>query len=563
MIESDLSSLVIEEMQEGENKDKIFRLVWVQNLDTLDHQFRVLFKHIEANGKYLTTKIAPEQLFVYAPGAFYINGQRLQNPAEEGELVRISTKSPVRKFVKTAGEAFSDDLYDLRHDRVIYSKSQYCVVIEDDTHEVIFPCFVLGATYYFTSASMCRQLFAQSLNGLYEPNSLHVNSISRHAKIHLKTNAADRDAADIIRFATNKNANRQWHSIVNRLRDSQRQQTQHNPKRGSDTNVPLITDFPVATELTMVVRAVCRYYPKLGKEKILVLEIVEENSPFDFDRVTIERIHGESRTVDVKRRAKARRTTNIVTVRVPSSELTNADVKNSAPPKNVHKDNMIIDKEYETKTGKEGLTVPPGATGKGKADLSLQESKADGNPEVRHGEIKPAEPLEPEIRHKESFSLDDFQNLVNPLAKQEDVKDFQMVGPLAMPIRSGRSAKGSLWEFSDKEHKIRRKYLRVGFNYKSRSTCLIEINQNGLLSTTSTYVLTDPDGATISQEEILQFLDMFVKRDAIEAIEKYFQEQGLTFLRKKHPTDKEDEHYQMWRQRLLKRIEGVVLRKER
>ncbi|MCL4476565.1 MAG: hypothetical protein M1497_00775 [Nitrospirae bacterium] len=554
MIETDLSSITIEEMQEGENKDKIFRLIWVQNLDMSDHRFRVLFKLAEPDGKYLMAKIAPEQLFVYAPGAYYINGQRLENPQEEGENIPLSFDALEKNSVRTVGKAFSDDLYDLRHHRLTYSKSQYCVVIDTGTHEFIFPCFVLGAAYYFTSASMCRQLFAQALEGLYEPGSIHVDPGARHASIFLKTNAADGDAADIIRFAKNSNARKKWEGIVHNLR-------RQIHKGKEDMNVPLIADFPVAAKLTVTVRAVRRFYPELGKEKVLILEILKENSPFDFDKLTIERINMPPRKVDVTRRTKERMTTRVTTVRVPTSGLASADIKNTEPPKNIHKSEMVIEKKY-VGDEKGSVLVPTAGSGEGEADLSLTDSANDGDAGVRHGEVKPPDQQDPEIRYKECFSLKDFQEMVVPLAKEEGVQDFQIIGPLAMPRRTGKNIKGSRWEFFDREHTTSRKYLRVTFTYKSISACLVEVDQNALSSTTATYVLMLPDRRRISHDEVREFLDMFVKREMVELMGDHFRSKGFIFFGKKHPIDKTGEHYQAWRHALLRRIGGLAQEKE-
>jgi hypothetical protein len=549
LIETDLSSIAIEEMQEGENKDKIFRLIWVQNLDMSDHRFRVLFKLAEPDGKYLMAKIAPEQLFVYAPGAYYINGQRLENPQEEGEDLPLSFEALERNSVRTVGKAFSDDLYDLRHHRIAYSKFQYCVVIDTGMRELIFPCFVLGAAFYFTSASMCRQLFAQALEGLYEPGSIHVDSETRHASIFLKANAADGDAADIVRFAKDSNAKKKWEGIVHNLR-----RQIHKGKR--DMNVPLIADFPVPAKLTMTVRAVRRSYPELGKEKVLILEILKENSPFDFDKLTIERINMPPREVDVTRRTNERMTTRVTTVRVPTSGLAGADIRNTEPPKNIHKSDMVIEKKYVGEE-KDSVLVPTTGGGEGEADLSLSDSANDGDAGVRHGEVKPPDLQKPEVRHKECFSLKDFRDMVMPLPNEEGVQDFQIIGPLAMPRRIGKNIKGSRREFCDRGHTIGRKYLRVTFTYKSISACLIEVDQNALLSPTATYVFLLPDRRSISHDEVRKFLDMFVNRDMVELMGDHFRNKGFIFFGKKHPLDKKDELYQMWRHALLRRIEGL------
>ncbi len=558
MIEADLSSVAIEALQEGENRDKIFRLIWVQNLDLRDHQFRVLFKLDEPNGRYVTTKIAPELLFMFAPGAYFLNGQRLEHPPEEGSTMEISLETLQGNPFRTVSHAFSDDLYDLRHSWVGYSKSQYCVVIETDNAVYIFPCFVLGSAYYFTSASMCRQLFAQSLDGLYEPGSIHVDPVARRAEIHLKPNAADGDAPDIIRFATEPIANRHWHSIVNRLRSNQ-----HKTKGKGDPNVPFMADFPVAAKLSMVVRAIKCYDPKLKKERILVMEIKEENSPFDFDQYLRMRTVGPPQIEDVGKTSTRRGTSNVISTRKPSPNLVSIEIKNYEPPKNVNKRHMMIEKQYEEDPERKEIGVPDKVHDAGQADVSVRDPSRDGDAEVRHGEIKPPEPDEMEVRHKECLSLNDFQAMAVPLAKEDNVQDFRIIGPIAMPKRVGDKLRGSLWEYADKEHTISRRYMAVTLIYKSAHACLIEIDQNGLPSPTATYVLISAAGDQMSLQEIREFLGKVVKREILESIAANYLRRGYILYPKKHPENKTDEQYQAWRNTLLSRITTLGRLKDR
>ncbi len=556
MIETDLSSITIEKLQEGKNRDKIFRLIWIQNLDLSDYQFWVLFKLDEPNGRYVTTKVAPEHISLYTPGAYYLNGQRLEYPLAMGESIRISLETFQRNPLKLVSHAFTDDLYDLRHSSVTYSRSQYCVVIETEDAEFIFPCFLLGAVFYFSSASMRRQLFAQSLEGLYEPNSIHVNPITRRAKIHLKPNAADSDAADIIRFETNANANKQWLAIVNRLRKLQPQRRIEKMKERVDTNFPIVVDFPVAAKLSLIVRAVSRFDFVKNKHMILVLDIEEENSPFDFDKYTRIRTIGSLLIKEeVQQMSTRRRTSNVLTVRVPSPDLTSVELRNPEPVKNINKRAMTIENQYEEDSERIGPNAPRKVHADGKTDISLRDTSPDGDAGARHGEIMPPELAKKEVHYKECFTLKDFHDMIIPLVREDDVEDFKMIGPVAMPRRTGDHLKGSLWEYTDKEHTISRKYLAMTLVFKSIHVCLIEIDQNGLPSPTATYVFISSASAQMSLQEVWEFLEMVVNREIIEAISAKFLSRGYVLYAKKHPEKKIDEYYRGWRKNLLKRIE--------
>jgi hypothetical protein len=562
LIETDLSSTYLEKMQEGENRNKVFKLIWTQYLSLSNYKFIGLFKLNEPKGRYLPLELSPEQLYIYTPGAYYRNGQRLIAPEEEGDKFSITFKSEERNRIKLVKDTFEDDLYNLRHGWADHSKAQYCVVIETDKQEIIIPCFVLASVYYFTSASMKRQLFAQNLEGLYKEGSIGIDSLNKTAKIHLNTNASDDDAADIIRFATNEHANRHWNNIVNNMRRHLLEND--SSRRGSD--IAFVADIPVVEELTMYVRGVRRFYPKIEKEKILVLEILIENSSYEFDNVVIERISHEIKTVNVTKRCKARRTTNIVTVRVPTTALATIDIKNTERHKNIHKEIMGVAKGYVDHREGSGTSVPV-VQGEGEADISLDDAAHDGDAGVRHGEIKPPELGKKKERYREDTSLKDFVEMANPLRQFESVEKFDLQGPFDLPKSSKQGSIGSLWEYYNKEHTICRQYMYATFNFKpvqseTIGVCLIEIDQNRLPSTTSTYVLVSIGERRELTSYIEEFTQKFVNRERIEAVKEHVESQGCIFYRKKHPHGKDAESYSSWRSALLGWIQGTIGQKE-
>ena len=132
-LRDDISSMLLKKMSEDKHKDKIYKLIWIQNLDMISHQFRVLFQHAKPHGQFLNASVDPSWLFAYAPGAYYVNGQRLDYPPEEEKYYHITFDSLEKNQIMEVNKVFSDELYELRFDAADYSKNQYCVVIETET----------------------------------------------------------------------------------------------------------------------------------------------------------------------------------------------------------------------------------------------------------------------------------------------------------------------------------------------------------------------------------------------------------------------------------------------
>lgn len=554
MIGSDSSSTSIKKMQEGKYADKIFKLIWVQNLDTDEYRFRTLFQSIGSDHTILNARIDPELLFAFTAGAHYLNGEYLENPEEEGILLGIKFLSGQENKIVQLKKIFSDELYDLRVDLADYSKCQYCVVIESEAADYIFPCTVIAGTYYFLSSSMCRQIFAQNLKAFCDEDRIRMDPKSRTAEIHLDY-GKDEDAPEIIRFIKNDNARKHWHEISNNMRKSEADLRGQNQWKGT---VPIIADFPFAQEFRMDVRAFIRFYPKANKSKILILEILQEDSLFPFDKVTIHREGQPSKVLDVRRRVKARTTSRVITTTPPNTNLARIIIKNMSRPKNIYKDEIEIEKQY-TESPDNEIIVPRVEHSGDIVDIGLG-SASSNDEEVRPGDVVQQKGKstknESEGETKEGFSLQDFKEMVKPLAETEGVADFSLVGPRNIPIRTRRSphATGTIREYSDKVNKISRQYMTATFRYGTRGASLIEIDQNGLPSRAATYLIVCEKGETASNKDVCNFVQDFVDEENIADIRR---PAGSLFYSKHHPISKGETAYSIWRAFTLWKISTI------
>ena len=151
-------------MSDDKNKDKIFKLIWIQsiNVSTPQNFYKALFRDID-KGFYLQQKIFPEELAVCTLGTYYKNDTLLTELPPDGETFEIDIETKKDNLIKKIEQVISNDEYNLTHyyegknmtiDYTQDNKRQFCVVIENEKQKVIFPCHVIGTTFYFTSTSM-------------------------------------------------------------------------------------------------------------------------------------------------------------------------------------------------------------------------------------------------------------------------------------------------------------------------------------------------------------------------------------------------------------------------
>jgi len=550
----DMSDLALEEMSSGDHQNKIYQLLWVQHYILGESRFYVHFKPLIKEDRYFVAKLKPEQLNLYTIGAFYRNGYLLEDPQAIGEVLTISIESKERNPIVRIKELIPHDFYDLRAPTPInFSWDQRCVVVEEKNQQVIIPCCILGATYYFRSASMRQHLFERNLEALYSPGSIKVRD--RKAEIHLTNFARDNDAAEIIRFAKDPIARKHWNELTDRLRVTAIHNSEH-----KSNHLPIIADFPVAQRITIRARVIIKTDPSTGRERILVLDIIDEDSAYAFDMVTIIRDGKKKKSLNVTRRAKSYRTDRKLRPTTPTNALKTIIILNKQLPGNPNKKQMTIKKEYLPQTSTD-TNIEGARTEQTKAfvGISLDAAAECGDPGNRHGETVSDESPKENPLDKDCPLLMSFSALVEPLEHEPEISEFSFYGGYPMPVRNTKGARGSLREYYDKEHMKRRRYSQVTFFYHmtSVSVCLIEIDQNGLKSGVSTCILISSSPDQEWTDLIQEYLNLFVKNTVIENIEKHFKKIGISYLGKKHPHDVSNESAKAWCKALLSRIENL------
>ncbi len=550
MTEKQITELHHIDISGSEFKDKILMLYWIQGVSAKspDNYYEVLFQVCQSN-KYVKTNIFPEYLSPL--GTFYKNGRTYEVEQPIGNKISVSIEPKAINTVKRISQIISDTEYNLSTPNMFNgekeyfntrkNKLQYCVVFENSSQIIIFPCSVIGARYYFTSTAMRKQIFAHHLDGLYE-KPININA-DGEAKIIMKPGVPDSDAKYIILFTKDEYAKKQWFAIKNNLLKEKNLSS----RAGRETSViPLLIDFPFTKAMNMDVRAL-RFKNK-NKEKILVLEILKERtSIFDFKKIII--IRREHRKAIDKKVIMLEdcKTADSITTKEPAATLKPIKIKNTGED-NIEELQIEIQKEYLPP--KDSETVAIFEMGDQKIDVSSAQPHTSGDTSTKHGLVERITKKGDE-REREAFTLDDFVEMVTGLQSIRGVTDFLIHPKGYIPVRGKNTS--SLKEYYDKENKKGRMFIHVTFEYKGYRVCLVEIDQNKLPSGTSTYILVSGNGS-ISYEDVNSLLTLYVNNTGIEEIKRKFIVENIRFLCKNHPKAKNEELYERWRGTLLQKI---------
>ncbi len=137
---------------------------------------------------------------------------------ETGQVITVSLdiENYGKQIIKTIGEVLTEKEYPLNlgftsKDKTVSFeeeiKQQYCVIVEKDKINYIFPVAVIGSKFFFKSPKFTKNLFNISLENEY--HKVDVNDKS----IHLKGGFNNIDAPFLYLYATNPLAKKIYESV--------------------------------------------------------------------------------------------------------------------------------------------------------------------------------------------------------------------------------------------------------------------------------------------------------------------------------------------------------------
>ena len=556
-----IDGLELRRLSDTRFKDRIFRLCWIQDIFTKPSRnyYKVLFQDVNSP-MYLRESIFPEHLSYYTIGSCYKNCILYNKRPAIGETIPIEIESTENNLIKRISDVITDDDYNLSNfftadsgkkiDFTSENKRQYGIVFETDKQIIIFPCAVIGATYYFTSSSIRKQIFVGNLSGLYE-KPIDIDDEIKAARIIMKPGTANEHAKNIVRFEKNDFAEKRWRAIKNHLLEEKRELE---TRSGESSFVPLKIDIPVKQNIFMDVRALTIPGNMNTKEKILVFEIKKEYSRYDF-KYLIRLRRKQSDATSVEKEiipTSAKETSSMLINEPPSSNLSTVTIIHNIEEKNTNVEDVEgFDLSIEAK---DSTIRPLREILKEYVDKSLIQSELHGEESVRPGSIEQSHKESQNAEDKSAFTLENFRCMIEMLKSQTDVVNLQIHEAQLIPARHESTQKFSLREAYNKVTKQRREYLHVTFRYLNLSVCLIEIDQTALPNGCATYGLVVEGDYKFTQNRIEDVLNAYVNNKQVKTISQKIKSHGFKFLSKHHPAKKEESYYKRWCEELLRKV---------
>lgn len=532
-----------------EKKGRTYKLLWATDLHYLPGHCSIslLFKNIEGDF-YLTDNIPPELLSYCTIGSFFKEGKKLENMAPTGDILRFSISSTANNRIVLAKDAITDTEYPLTFPTTgdnatflfnitEFCKHQHCLVFQNKGLKIVIPSFVIAGTYYFKSTSMREQVFSQKLEGLYE--WIKIDPETKHAEILLKPGASDYDASDIGRFATNGFARNRWNMIMHYIR-----------KRSGQYN-PIKVDLPVEQDLSILARGTFSDNPEGGKT-FVVFEILEENSRFPFDTISIFRRRYDSSGRDL--------------MTISASDSKNSDRMTHASPsareiQKILKERVRISNPNEKAIVKTKAYIEPDPRGKqeylivgikreGEVDLSAQR---EINSAKKISKAKIERDIERDQEEKTTgyeMSLDEFVQMASELRDMEGISSWAYSEQRVWqkPRRKGKK-RLSQKESYDGTEGNRRRCGYVSFQHEGKKVCLVEIDQRALPNGCSTFVLcsTEYEAAAVADKVVKWYVEAVTQ----EKISARLAKLGVVFQVKHHPSSNSEADRSSWISRLF------------
>ncbi|HEX5330625.1 Tn7-like element transposition protein TnsE [Sulfuricurvum sp.] len=439
-------------------------------------------------------------------------------------------------------------LYNLEH----HSKSQYGIELTKEENTVFFPAYVIAQYFYFRSASLIKQLMSathvhgDAIRSLYKKI---VVDATGNMSVLLSPGASPEDAPEIVRFATEPYANEMFHRIYTDLADSNMKNKAFHEKRNWSypyNTASLQCYFPFAADVDITFRGV-----KLKENYYLALEIIQENSVYPFEKLTIYTEHAKRKNcvVPVGRINKKFRTQNItknVTNLTPNSKFENIKVANGTEEdgrtdlidKIIRHETIIVESDKDPRTifenSEEGANL-----NSNHEEASGDENTVQMNPAFTDLEIK-----------RETPGLDDFRSML--FQASEDFEEFSYLLPKVLPLPQKPEEDTSRKKWLRAllvDNETPRAYIVAVIHYNDCTYTVIDIEKDDRIPRASTLILRMDDYTKIPDNIVLSILTNYVREGRSWLHDMTPDNYTSTTLT--HPQDSSKEAIKRWAKRLV------------
>ena len=437
--------------------------------------------------------------------------------------------------------------------------------------KILFPSYVIAQYYYYRSPSMSKQVMAtyisneDALKGLYK--SVRFLDEDGNAAIVLKPNAKGRDGSEIFRFAVHKYAHTMFHKIYKDLARSSKEIEQKLKQKLEEKDMS--TEHKIATLSAFFPFYGISYFKYRGTElsdgRILVLEILAEDSSYPFKSLTIYRQSKslKNKIVQLGKVFNTLRTNinNFMNSRTPNSIFVpqsvytqqKMDGRLDLTDKEINYDVLDADDESESTNNVIDINYL--------TDLSTNEADSSGDLDTSQANIendtvyKPDGWDERERPGLEAFliMLEEAQKLVEAKGEQFNyyVNDEQMLPQKPTYDKSRKKWAKSL--LIDDE--TPRAYSCAYIEYNGKNLCVFDVERDKRVKGLSVLIIAMKNNAPVSEGLINNILLDFVKEAGA-----WLQKVSTNSFRHKtiyHIKAVNEDTIKDWAKRLLSSVNGL------
>ena len=552
-----LSELIFKGFQENTEYGIIHILDLVINADARNKKdilFRILFQDLKNEKYYRIRHIPPYLLKNFSLGTIV--------SIEESEIkkklniqltgivydVTLSIPQPDKQIIKKIGELINDKEYPLNIKFYVNTKdgkkeidltseirNQYCITIEKEDNQIIFPISVIGANFFFITQRFTEDLFNLNLGIEYH------NINTQNQSIHMKGGYNDINAPFLYLYATNPVAKKVYDSLGKQLLS--KFQEKHNIF--SKAKYPLKLYFPFSNQnINFKLRG-----EWIAETKFLVFDIekFEMNKVLGIDRLMIVRTEKESnpqKKLSFFSKKDSKHTNEINdNIKADESEFFEELEKEID---SIEDENFQIEKKkipYPHKSVNiKRIPLKEKSNDKQK-DLTYQKYNPNLESEGKETNVETNEKLDV----SNSFSLDDFLRYFYKVCFEIGISKYNIMRfRKKLALNYLKNPKFSPYKSKSKDI---REYLVLKFKYNGKSFTIIELDHIGISAqdTNKLHTLIFTGSRYLSDKEAFNVIhSYFGKAKSLKEIEKYFITHNISLTKKKHPRTYNEKGVKNW-----------------
>ncbi|MDX9743302.1 MAG: hypothetical protein RBT59_05750 [Arcobacteraceae bacterium] len=434
--------------------------------------------------------------------------------------------------------------------------ANFCYVYDTDEVQIVIPSSAVALYYYFKSSAMKSAVFKGNYETMYDAENSKLND-KNDANIVIKSNFSFLDGPFIYRFVTSNIAGKAFTDIFRYI--SNKKSKNDMDQKETDV-IPIKMLFPIKESFVLHIRY--EVLPELsseGKQIYYVHEITNDESSFDFEKLTVSKIKRKKASEDnddkkfVINGRRAKNTLNKTNNKTPSRKYATNYMKQIEDERNLGLRDKVINYGIIEEIDESEVTVQSEEDSNTVA-ISFAQSQNGGDENTRQAALESKESKEKKLIERPP-NFDIFKTSIEFLENSGLVSDFEFDDGYD-DIPHKLMDNGKLYSLCSIDNRAKQ-YTTCNFTYNDLNVVLVEVESES--ADFATWVLISK--YEILEHQVYAILSKRYKNDGkIEDLKATYSDSNkLKFEIKKHVLVDEngDVNYEMlesWTFTLLGKI---------